>query len=291
MLKMHRFISIRTATSVLFVLLLGGMTPTAAQSVDAVVDAMKARYQQQLETVDTYVIETNQYTSYYRKTTRNGEPAYETEMRWKGEGSGLFSGAGSMPSLQPSLSQLDTLAQVSSYEGTETIDGRRCHVLRIDDPAALSERPMPKSAAETARQGETRLYIDAERYVPLRMESEVTVEQRGTPQTVRPRIFFSDYRTTDGLTLPWRMEMKMENLNASISPEEREQARQSLEEMEARMEQLSEEQRQMMEGMMKSQLEQLRTILDEGAINFMVEVQSVTVNAPLPDDAFGGTRN
>jgi small-conductance mechanosensitive channel len=164
-------------------------------------------------------------------------------------------------------------------------------VLRIDDPAALSGNRMPAMNANAPQQGETRLYIDAERYVPLRLESEVSVERNGESQTLRPRILLSDYRTTDGLTLPWSMEMKMENLDATISAEEREQARRSLEEMEQRMQEMPEEQRQMMEGMMKNQLEQLRNILDEGSIQFAIEVQDVQVNAPLPDDVFSGGSN
>jgi len=46
-----------------------------------------------------------------------------------------------------------------------------------------------------------------------------------------------------------------------------------------------------MEGMMKNQLEQLRNILDEGSIQFAIEVQDVQVNAPLPDDVFSGGSN
>jgi len=285
MLEMHRCTPQRTI-SLLFVLLLIGTAPAAGQSVQAVVDAMKARYQQQLETVDTYVIETNQYTSYYRKTTRGGQPMYETAMRWQGEGSDLFRGAGATPSLQPSLSQLDTLAQVATYEGTETIDGRRCHVLRIDDLTALSDSRMPAMAGVPDNPGSMRMYIDADRSVPLRMDMEVTTTQGGDTQTLQPRVAFSDYRTTDGLTLPWMMEMTMESVNASISPEEREQARQSLEELEARMKELPEAQRRMMEGMMEGQMEQLRSILDDGSIRFTVEVQSVEVNVPLPDGVF-----
>jgi len=263
--------------------------PASAQSVDAVINEMKERQRQQLEAVDTYIIETNKYTSYHRKTTRNGETVYETQMKWK-EDQGLFSGASSTPSLQPGLAQLDTLAQHATYDGTATIDERQAHVLLVDDPSALSARPMPETEGQP-EEGQMRLYVDAERYVPLRMEYDVTVEQEGQPQTIRPRVSFSDYRTVDGLTLPWHMEMKMENLNASISPEEREQARQSLEQMEKKMQEMPEKQRKMMEGMMKSQLDQLRKIIEEGTIEYTVEVQDVKVNAEIPDGIFSDSAN
>jgi outer membrane lipoprotein-sorting protein len=291
MLKMYSSTPIRCLT-VTVLLVAGGWASTAtAQSVEAVVNQMKARYQAQMEAVDTYIVETNQYTSYHRKTTRGGDMAYETETRWTGDGAGMLSGSNALTSLQPGLAYIDTLTQVASYVGAETIDGRRCHVLLIDDPTALSDDQMPAMAQERAQQGEMRLYIDAEQYVPVRIESEVMVEQDGETQTLRPRIYFSDYRTVDGLTLPWTMEMRMDNLNASISPEEREQARQSLEEMEKRMEAMPEQQRRMMEGMMKKQLDQLRTILEEGSINFAVEVQDVKVNTDLPADVFSEGNN
>lgn len=264
--------------------LIGGLIPAAsAQSVDAVINEMKKRYQQQLETVDTYVVKTNQYTSYHRKVTRDGEAVYETEIRGS-TGARLPGGMGATSVLQPGLSQLDSLAQHAAYAGTETVDGRETHVLLIDDPIVLSgARPAPPGDM----QGRMKLYIDASRYVPLRMGAEMQVEQDGQTRAMHPRIRFSDYRTTDGLTLPWIMEMRMNKANASMSPEERAEARKRLEEMEAQMKEMPAEQREMMEGMMKNQLEQLREVLVEGTIDFTVEVQNVQVNTPLPDGVFG----
>lgn len=262
-----------------------GLVPAApAQSVDAVVDAMKARYQEQLETVDTYIMETDAYTSYHRKVTHNGEATYETQTRW-GDQEGLFGqGANTMPSPQPGLSQLDELAQHASYLGTETLDGQSVHVLRVDDPSVLAPEEEQTPDEMT---GEMRLYIDADRHVPLMMEYDVEIEEGGQVREMHPRITMSDYRTVDGLTLPWMMQMRMEDLDASISPEEREEARQGLEEMEAQMAEMPAEQREMMEGMMDNQMEQLRQILDEGTIEFTVEVQDVQVNVPIPDGVFG----
>jgi hypothetical protein len=46
----------------------------AAQSVDAVVQQMEAQYQEQLNVVNTFVVETNPYTSYHEKVVRDGTP-------------------------------------------------------------------------------------------------------------------------------------------------------------------------------------------------------------------------
>lgn len=271
--------------SILFVLLLavlGGVPAASAQSVDAVISKMKEQYQQQLENVDTYIIETDAYTSYHRKVERDGGTTYETQIQW-GEHEDMLGDAGSAPTLHPGLAQLDTLAQHSTYLGSETVDGQDTHVLLVDDPTVFSDEP---EMASDDIEGEMKMYIDADRYVPLRMEYELEVDQGGQMQTMTPRVDFSDYRTVDGLTLPWKMEMTMDNLDAAISPEEREEARRSIEEMEARMEEMPEEQRKMMEGAMENQLKQMRSMIEEGSIEFAVEVQDVRVNAPIPDGVF-----
>ncbi|PSQ87255.1 MAG: hypothetical protein BRD30_08745 [Bacteroidetes bacterium QH_2_63_10] len=57
---------LRSSLLLLFVTLLAGglASPAPAQSVASVDDDMEARYKQQLETVDTCIVETNLYTSY-----------------------------------------------------------------------------------------------------------------------------------------------------------------------------------------------------------------------------------
>lgn len=277
---------VQTIFSILGALLLSAavcVPLAAAQSVDAVINEMKARYQQQLEAVDSYIIETENYTSYHRKVSRNGEPTYETQTRWNDQ-AGMFDGLGATESPLPSLSQLDTLALHATYGGTESVDGHRTHVLLVDDPSALGGySDVPE---DDVVNGEMKLYVDADRYVPLLMEFTVQVEQDGQMQTMHPRMRMSDYRTVDGLTLPWKMEMTMEDLDASISEEERAEARRGLEELEARMAEMPEEQRRMMEGMMENQIEQLRQIVEEGSIHFAIEVQDVQVNVPMPDGVF-----
>jgi uncharacterized protein YeaO (DUF488 family) len=83
--------------------------------------------------------------------------------------------------------------------------------------------------------------------------------------------------------------MRMDNLNASISPEDREEARKSLEEMEKKMKEMGERQRKMMERMMGGQMDKLRQIIEEGTIEYTIQVQDVQVNASIPDDVFTST--
>ena len=262
-----------------------------AQSVDAVIGEMKARYEQQFASVDNYIIETDKYTTYFRKSDAAGDGQYESRTVWK-ESEGLF---GQMdfndsPAYAPAAGELDRFAENATYGGTETLDGVETHVLIIDNPQALAEdamerEGMDKDAMENM-EGEMIMYIHADEYVPLRMDSETRVETEDGTQTISPTMTFSDYRTTDGLTMPWRMEMRMEDLNASMSPEDREQARESLAQLDEQMKEMSDRQRRMMERMMKGKMDKLRKIVEEGTIEFNIQVQDVKVNTAIPDDVF-----
>ena len=57
----------------------------AAQSAQSIAEKMNAQYQDQLENVDHYVVETSMYTSYHRTAMNDGAPALETEVKMTGD--------------------------------------------------------------------------------------------------------------------------------------------------------------------------------------------------------------
>jgi len=248
-------------------LLIGG-APAAAQSVDAVVENLRATYQQQLDAVDTYVVETNLYTSYNRKVTRDGAPTYESSTRLKGSGNTPFA-TGTTPGAAYGL-QLDRLAEHATYAGTETIDGVRCHILEVAEPKNVT----PEMGAEEAES--MTYYVDAERHVPARIH--FTPSQRGQgPRPSGVTINMRDYRTTDGLTIPYRMEFQIE---MEMSQQQRAQMEQALKQMEN----MSEQQRKQMQSMMGGQMDVMKQMMSGEPI--VVEVQRVEVNTEIPDGVF-----
>jgi hypothetical protein len=270
-----------------------------AQSVDAVISKMKAQYEQQLAAVDTYIIETDKYTTYHRKVTADGSATYESRTQWK-DSEHFMGGSfmGDMNSTMPSEDALNRLAENATYGGTETIDGVQTHVLIVDDPSALSDEMMDDDSMDmpaneeddNIQVGSMRFYVHADMHVPVRMDYDATVTREdGSSQKMNSVVTFTDYRTVDGLTLPYQTMMRMDNLNASISPEDREEARKSLEEMEKKMKEMGERQRKMMERMMGGQMDKLRQIIEEGTIEYTIQVQDVQVNASIPDDVFTST--
>jgi hypothetical protein len=166
--------------------------------------------------------------------------------------------------------QFDQLKQHATYAGTEMIDGTQCHVLQVDDPSKVN--------AEMGTEAErTTYYVHADRHVPTRMIMKSTPSTQTGPQPSSVTIDLKNYTTTDGLTLPHRMDI---HLDANISDEQRRKMKQTMQ----KMENLPEQQRKQMENMMGSQMEMMKQIMAGDPIT--IDVQSVEVNAEIPEGMF-----
>jgi hypothetical protein len=242
--------------------------PLAAQSAQSVVDEMKARHKDQLETVDNYVIETNLYTAYHRKVTRNGQTTYETATRMSGQ-SETLNALGTTPTTTSGVAYLDRLAAHATYDGTESINGAQSHVLRISDPGAVFDE-MTDEVEEMV------YYVHADTYAPSRMMVTMA-RQSGGDQSPTMTINYRDYRTVDGLTLPYVMEMVMD---LGMGEEQRRQ----LQQLQEKLEQMPEQQREQMKRVMGKQFEQMQNMMAGEPTT--VEVQSVRVNDGIPEGIF-----
>ncbi|MFO8098133.1 MAG: hypothetical protein R6T83_00760 [Salinibacter sp.] len=244
--------------------------PAAAQSVQSVVDEIRTRHEDQLEAVDNYVIETDAYTSYYRKVTRDGEPTYETSTQMNTDVAAL-NAIGTTPATTTALpDDLDRIAEHATYEGSESVDGRESHVLHIDDPGAVYE--------EMDNEVESMVYyVDADTYVPTRMMVTMRPQDTEGPSPTAITFSFRDYRTQKGLTVPYVTEMVMD---LDISEEQQRQ----LEQMKEKMDQMPEQQREQMKRMMGDQFEKMEAMMAGEPTT--AEVQSVRVNEGIPEGIF-----
>lgn len=166
--------------------------------------------------------------------------------------------------------QFGRLEQHATYTGTEMIDGVQCHVLQVDDPSAVNPDMGTEAQSMT-------YYIHADRHVPTRMIMKSPPSTQTGPQPSSVTIDLKNYTTTDGLTLPHRMEI---HLDANISDEQRRKMKQTMQ----KMENLPEQQRKQMENMMGSQMEMMKQIMAGDPIT--IEVQSVMVNTDIPEGVF-----
>lgn len=261
---------LRSSLFLLLVVFLITAAPATGQSVTSIVDKMQAQYQQQLDAVDTYIVETNLYTSYNKKVMKDGEPTYQSQTRMAGEGTSSYA-ATSTPSAAYGL-QFERLKKHATHTGTETVNGVRTHVLRVDDPSKVNP-DMSQGGAKSMT-----YYIDAERHVPARMVmNQNRQKKKQGPQASAVTINMMNYQTTDGLTLPHRMEIQVE-MNMS------EKQRKKMEQAMAQMKNMPEQQRKQMEKMMGNKMEMMKQMMSGEPI--VVEVQSVKVNGELPDGVF-----
>lgn len=241
---------------------------SAAQSVQSIVDEMKARHEKQLAAVDNYVVETNFSTSYHRKVTKDGRSTYEVTTRLTGD-SQMIDAMGTSPTMTTvGPAYLDRLAKHATYAGTETINGTRTHLLRIDNPEAVFEEMDDSADVMT-------YYVDAQEYLPLRMVVTMKPDDKQKASTMT--IDLRDYRTVKGLTLPYTMETKMD-LGLS------EETRQQMEQLKKQMEQMPKEQREQMKRMMGDQFEQMQNMM--AGEPTVVTVKSVRVNEGIPAGIF-----
>jgi hypothetical protein len=239
--------------------------PAAAQSAESIAEKMKARYQEQLENVDNYIVETNMYTTYHRKIMEEGTPALETEVRMKGQSS-IFTSMGNTQTTNSSEpAYYEDLSQNATYDGSETVNGVECHVLRVKDASEMEGNAQ-----------EMTYYVNTEQYVPMRLKS-VQPPQQGGGKPTEVEVNFEDYRTTKGITLPWRTTMQM---NMEMSEEQR----QRMKKMMKQLENLPKSQREMMKKQMPMAFDRMKKILQGEPTT--IEVQDVRVNTDMPEGMF-----
>lgn len=241
--------------------------PSAAQSVESIVEEMRAVQNEQFKGVDTYIVKTTHYTSYNKKTGKGNPPTFRTETRMKSEANANVDVGTPSKAYGP---QLDHLKQHATYEGTETVNGTQCHVLRVDT--------LPNQSGNRANAQGITYYVDASRHLISRMTMETQGQGQGAGSKQKVvTVNLKNYTTTDGLTLPHRMEV---NFDLNMSKQQRQQMKQMME----KMKNMPKQQRERMQQMMGGQMDMLKQMMSDEPV--VVEVQTVTVNSDLPDGVF-----
>ncbi len=267
---------------VLVILLFICSSSLFAQSPQEIFDQMIEQYTNSIEDVETMMMitrmegfmETEPDTTYYRKVMNDGFPNMQ-----------VVNSGSSTPSTNYYNFQenYDALIENSTYEGTETVNGREAHVLFIEDVTALYDDVVTTPEGQQQQQAEPqtgRMYIDTEDYIPVRMSFDINYEGEytGTADMV-----MSDIRNVDGMLIPFMMEMKIDGISSSMSPEDMAEAKQSMKDLEEQMENASGLQKRILERAVKPQMERLQKILEEGAMTMRTIVEDVQTNVTIPE--------
>lgn len=250
----------------------------AAQSAGDVLERAMERYADRVADVDNYTVVQEAMgftaTSYFVKKIVDGQPVFELQSQY-GDGE---------PETGPGefYNEFGKLVSRAQLEGTETVDGNRCHVVTVDDFSGLDFGGDAGDREFTPRKGT--FYLDSDDYVLRKMVMEGDMESEGQKQPVTMEALFEDYQEVESMLHPFRTTLTIHGMQGAISEDELQQARQALDEMEKRLDEMPESQRSMMEGMLKSQMEQLRNIVDSGQMQITMQVKDLKVNAGPPQN-------
>ena len=255
--------------------------PSAAlsQSVDEIVQRMYDAYEEQAERVDNYTIVQSmmgfETTSYFEKQVVDGRPVYRLIDSDMG---GVSFGLGDEDAgIGDIFLWGDELIEHGRYAGREQIGQFTVHVLAIDDLAQL-DIAQPTTPEDMEFEPKTaHIYVDDQLMVPRRMEYTGDAVTDTGPHEVTVRVDMENYLPIEGLLVPYRTVVNVEGLGAAMDP----QMRAELEEMERQLAALPPDQREMMERMLGSQLEQLRQMMEGGgdAMTMEITVVDVAINA------------
>lgn len=254
-----------------------------AQSAQDILDDMIEQYTNSIEDIETMMmvtrmegfLETEPDTTYYRKVETDGFPTLEAVS------SGSNTPASNYYNFHESY---DALVENATYEGTETVNGREAHVLFIEDVRALYDdmvtNPQAQQQQEQAEPQSGRMYIDAEDYIPVRMNFDISYDGEYTGSA---DMLMSDIRNIDGMLIPFMMEMKIEGISGSMSAEDMAEAQQSMKDLEEQMENASGLQKRILERAVKPQMERLQKMLEEGAMTMRTIIEDVQTNVTIPE--------
>lgn len=260
-------------------------TPLAAQDAQEILEEARDRYRSQIEDVDDYrVTQTvmgSETTTYYEKETVDGQPTFVLKDL---QAQGLIDPEDSdmRDQLASPFRLYAELGERASLAGTETVDGESCYVLEVSDLSEEDLETFGGSASDQWTPKSLTVYMDEDDYLVRRFVLEGDVTQGGESQTATFTADLRDYRTVDGLTHPFLMEVSTEGFTMGMSPEERAQMKENLQQMQEKMANMPPQQRKMMEKVMGGQMQKMMKMMASGALGFTVEVKELEVNAGPP---------
>lgn len=174
------------------------------------------------------------------------------------------------------LEQIEDHARLAGFE---RLDGAECFVLVVDELARIDE-----AASRDFRNGSLTLWLDRGSLAPRRVlvAGEARIERDWMP--IELEAHHTDFRQVEDLLLPFRSTARFSGLSAGIPPEEREEMRRQMEQMERELEKLPPEQRAMVERMMRAQMPQLEAMLSEEGPAIETVVREVRVDQGPPEE-------
>lgn len=162
--------------------------------------------------------------------------------------------------------------------GKETVGKRRAILARADELDIVE-----KSAGQEIEIQTISLWIDADKYVPLKMRMEGVAKQKKNTREIFIERLDQDYRVVPDskLYMPYRNIMRIKGMLSPDQQKQMEDARKQLADFDKKLAAMEPEQRAQVERMAGSQIAMLRKMVDQGEMDVVTEVRAIRVNVGL----------
>lgn len=273
----------RSLAAVLLAVLLSG--PATAQTGEEIMQRAVEAYEERVADIEDYTI-TQQVdvmgqapvTNRFEKRTRDGRPVFVPA-----------SGGGEDDAPRGWGNPYEvflSMADRAELQGRDTVGGRDVWTLAVDDFSGVDVGAMtPAGASGEFRPASATFRVDVESHVIRRLSMQGEMATGDGENPIRMTVRFSDYRDRQGMLYPFRTEITVDGMDAVMTAGERERAKRELRRIRARLDSLSEAERERIEPSVRPQIEQLERAVEEGRVEVAVVVQDLVVNQ---EEAGGG---
>ncbi|MEM0962564.1 MAG: hypothetical protein AAGK21_08530 [Bacteroidota bacterium] len=174
-------------------------------TAEALADAVLDRYEANVGQVDSFTVVAGDVQAQYALADSAGVDRFDPpEVTPTGDGQVSPERAQLLANQVPNGRRLARGLRTADFEGQITHDGREVYLLTSEDPGVLIGEP---GNAAPGQEVETRVYIDAETFDVVEIYRGLAVADSASTDSVATevvgRIIYSDFQTTDGLTLPF----------------------------------------------------------------------------------------
>lgn len=206
-----------------------------------------------------------------------GVPDSATQSPWAGIDPRALEDADSDPGpdAQDMADSMNAFIRTAKLVGSDNIDGNDAYHLKSDSMNIVE--PMD---GEELRIESMSMWMDEDRYVPLKMTMEGTILSAGESRPVLIETLMSDYRDVPGSNM-YESYRQVVRMGGTLNDEQKAQmaeARKQLAEFEKQLAEMPPSQRQMMESMMGAQIEQFRKMASGDGMQFESIVTAIHVN-------------
>lgn len=252
-----------------------------AQSVSDIVQEAMQRHEARTADIDNYTIHQSAFgiemSVRFERQDVNGKSVLMPVSTTSSMGNIPLEQAKEQAAYTDPWSTFEEWMSGATLEGEREIDGQNMWLIRMNE-FPKDAFMVPEGDASGSFEPQTALmFIDQDEYLMHRLELEGLIKSNGEEREMSMTTILSDYRGEHGLLHPHSIKTEMSGL---MDDEQAAEAREAMAKMKEELDAMPAEQRALVEGMMKGQLDQLESMLGGGNMSMEIVTTKLEVNTP-----------